>query len=164
MKKISYQELSAVLRYEGGKLISIANRGRCLTGAVVGFPVTDGYLAFNYRRSRLQCHRVIWLLVYGSWPEGILDHKNGNRTDNRIENLRIATHAQNIANAKVLRTNTSGYKGVNKRRSGKWQAVITVNQKKTSLGTFADIEDAAAAYAKAARSAFGDFANVDRRT
>lgn len=105
----------------------------------------------GYRRGsllgKLQCaHRVAWLITYGEWPKGEIDHINGNRSDNRIANLRCVSHAENGRNQKRSSTNTSGVTGVHWYAAlGKWQAHITVNGKLKPLGYFADIHDAIAA-------------------
>ncbi len=90
----------------------------------------------------------------------MLDHINGVRTDNRIENLRECTQSQNIANTKG--TATSGYKGVDK-NGRKWRARITVAGKKMHLGNYANIETAAQVAAAAREHYFGDFANHEHK-
>ena len=97
-----------------------------------------------------QAHRVAWLLHYGVWPSGQVDHKNGDRSDNRIANLRDVTNAENGRNQKRHRDNTSGVTGVCwHRASGKWNARIKVGARNKSLGLFADF-DAAVSARKAA--------------
>jgi hypothetical protein len=91
-------------------------------------------------------------------PRGVeVDHVNGDGLDNRRENLRLATHAQNASNSRLHRDNVTGYKGVRHKRN-RWQARITVNQKEIYLGSFIALEDAARAYDAAAREHFGEFA------
>src|SRR3546814_1707207 len=87
----------------------------------------------------------------GKWPPGEVDHRNGARDDNRWCNLRKATKAQNQANARRRRDNTSGVKGVtwNKARK-KWVAQIQAGGKRMSLGGFPTIDAADNAYQKAA--------------
>lgn len=93
-------------------------------------------------------HRLIWILHYGDIPpECEIDHINGNRADNRIENLRLATRAQNQANAKLRKDNTSGYKGVSfHKKHGKWSANISVNGKVVWLGVYDTPEEAHGRY------------------
>jgi hypothetical protein len=98
---------------------------------------------------------------HGRWPTNHIDPINGIRDDNRIENLREATNAQNGANQGKPSTNTSGYKGVHwDKCNKKWVAQIRVNRKATHLGYFTNIEDAAATYQAAARQYFGEFAHL----
>jgi hypothetical protein len=94
----------------------------------------------------------------------VIDHINGDRLDNRIENLRTATYSQNSANAKRHSRNTSGLKGASKRFkngkwTGRWQASITYQRKQINLGYFDTKEEAHAAYLEAARRLQGEFAN-----
>ena len=87
-----------------------------------------------------------------------VDHINGNGLDNRRCNLRIATHAQNQWNVGRPKTNTSGIKGVRYDKArGKWRASIWVNGKRKHVGCFANIDDAAMAYANAVITAHGEF-------
>lgn len=93
---------------------------------------------------------------------GEIDHINGDKTDYRRENLRIATHAQNNQNKGLRRDSTTGYKGVCfDKRSKRYIAYINANNKRTYLGYFMDKEDAARAYDKAAVSLHGDFARLN---
>jgi hypothetical protein len=100
----------------------------------------DGYYKVTVNYKPYLLHRVIWLMHYGYLPE-CLDHINGIRTDNRIENLRPATKYQNICNSKFRSDNTSGVKGVNWNKvKNRWQARIFVNKKVIGLGYYKDLE------------------------
>ena len=95
-------------------------------------------------------------------PEGMeTDHINGNGLDNRRENLRICSAAENRRNHKMLSTNTSGYNGVSKTSFGNWHTCISVKGKTIHLGTYKEIEKAALAYNMAAKEYFGEFANLN---
>lgn len=90
------------------------------------------------------------------------EHKNGDSLDNRRENLRNATRGQNIANAKLNKRNTSGYKGVSfDKAKKKWKSKIVFNGKSISLGLFHSPQDAALAYKKAAQHYFGIYFNKE---
>lgn len=98
----------------------------------------------------------------GNWPKDMLDHRNTNTANNKFENLREATNAQNQQNRR-FRGNATGFKGVY--RTGprftdakRFQAMIMVAGKSTFLGLFPNPEQAAAAYAAAAAKHFGEFA------
>ena len=99
---------------------------------------------------RIYMHREIM-----GFPDGEIDHRNGNKLDNRRCNLRICTSSQNKANTKRRRDNTSGYKGVVfHKASGKWMAKMA----RKYLGLFTNVKAAAFAYDEAAFDAFGEFA------
>lgn len=105
-----------------------------------------------------QVHRVIWLMVYGYLPEKFIDHVNGNPLDNRLENLRLATDAQNKRNVGPRSHNKSGIKGVSwDKTNSKWLAHATHNSVGITIGRFAEKEDAANAYREWARVAHGEF-------
>jgi hypothetical protein len=103
-------------------------------------------------------HRVIM-----NAPAGLLvDHRNRNPLDNRKENLRLATRAQNGQNRAVDAVSSSQFKGVSWfKRLRSWQAYITVNGRQNHLGLFLLEEDAAIAYNNAARELFGEFARLN---
>ena len=90
-----------------------------------------------------------------------VDHINGDGLDNRRVNLRPVTHGQNIYNQRRRSTNTSGYKGVSHRSSGRWQAYIQAQGRRYHLGTFHDPADAARAYDTAATKLHGQYARLN---
>lgn len=98
---------------------------------------------------RVYCaHRVAWLLFYGVWPTHEIDHIDGDKTNNRIANLRDVPKSVNLRNARMKRNNTTGATGVYwDKRSAKWQAQITVDGRQRSLGYFDEKADAVAARA-----------------
>ena len=102
-------------------------------------------------------HRVIM-----GAPDGlVVDHINGNTLDNRKENLRLCTTAQNGFNQGFQKNNTSGYKGVSYcKDTGKWQARITAEGKKYKLGRFHTPKEAYDAYCIAAKQLHGEFARL----
>lgn len=127
---------------------------------VVGIP--GGYRNVHFQGRLCLEHRVIWFLYYGVWPKSEIDHINGDRGDNRITNLRLATRSENGQNRKMPANNSSGHKGVTWVRSRKmWQAAINTGHKPKFLGRFATREEAAAAYDKAALEHHGEFAKID---
>jgi hypothetical protein len=103
-------------------------------------------------------HRVILNV-----PEGmVVDHINGDGLDNRRANLRVCTVAQNNCNRRAQRNCSSKYKGVT--RTGKrkpWRAVITINKRTRSLGSFESEVEAAKAYDKAAKKCHGEYASLN---
>lgn len=124
--------------------------GHTMQGDPAGW-LDNGYINIEIDGERHKAHRLAWLYVYGGWPDGFLDHINFTRCDNRIENLRTVTPAENIQNREIGRDNKSGIKGVHwDRRVNKWRAQIRHQGKQYHLGLFSALADAAAAYAKSA--------------
>ena len=104
------------------------------------------YLRFEGRRVKVVAHRVAWFIAHGRMPEHEIDHKNGVRSDNWIENLRDVPRAVNTKNAALRADNKSGVSGVfwdTKCRA--WRAQVRVSGKRHGLGRFADLDAAKAA-------------------
>lgn len=113
----------------------------------------------NNKYKKFYIHRLIM-----NTPKGMdTDHINGNKLDNRKENLRIATRSQNSMNQKLqVRQTTSKYKGVRlDKRNGRWVAAIKINGKAKHLGVFETEDLAAQAYNKAALECFGEFSKLN---
>lgn len=111
-----------------------------------------GYIRFQVDGALYRAHRLAWLYVNGSFPKQDLDHRDGNRQNNRITNLRECCDSQNAQNAQsaARADNTHGYRGVSyQSQLGLWQARIMVNGKSKSCGLFATPEAAHAAYVEA---------------
>jgi hypothetical protein len=132
---------------------------RWKAGLVAGTVARSRYVVIQVDGVLYQAHRLAWLYVHGEWPPEIIDHINGDRTDNRLENLRCATNALNKANSRLRRDNSSGFKGVY--AAGRWwRAQIRVNGHILHIGRFASKEAAHAAYMSEARKHFGEFARA----
>ena len=126
-------------------------------GAVAGGLRTDGYLRIKYRGREYACHRVAWLFMTGEWPQ-ILDHRDMNKTNNSWGNLREATPTEN--NANTVAKGDLG-KGVTfHRQAGRYQAQIKCKGKNHYLGLFSSVAEANAAYARAAKVLFGEYARA----
>jgi len=119
----------------------------------------SGYNLIGIRGRIYKANRLAWLYMHGAWPEQFIDHINGVTSDDRLSNLRQATHQQNLCNRKKQANNTSGYKGVH-RHQGRWRARIAVKGRHISLGVYSNPEDAHRAYAQAAERYHGDFARA----
>lgn len=121
---------------------------------------TNGYLATRIWSAHVYAHRAAWAISYGAWPE-IIDHKNGDRQDNRLCNLRSCDLSGNARNA-VGKGGLSPFKGVSiDRRSGSWIANIRADGSTRYLGAFRSQEAAARAYDRAALRFHGDFARLN---
>jgi hypothetical protein len=108
-------------RWAGKEALSHLTANEAFAGAV-------------FARSVL-AHRAAWAVHYGEWPKGEVDHINGVRTDNRIENLRDVDKSGNQRNAKRRKDNTSGYAGVYKMKN-RYVAHIRIDGKLTIIGRF----------------------------
>jgi hypothetical protein len=116
------------------------------------------------KQKPLSLHRVIMerKLERPIQPQEIVDHIDGNGLNNSRSNLRIATNSQNMCNRNAPVSNTTGVKGVYWRKgAGKWEASIKHLGKRTYLGLFTSIQDAAIAYNKKAIELHGEFARLN---
>ena len=148
------------LRYEPetGKLFwrdceEMSKQWRARYAGKEAFTSNDGsYYLGAINGKMLRTHRVAWALYCGKWPQKHIDHINGIRTDNRIQNLRDVARKENSRNQSMRRNNTSGVCGVRwYRPTGKWIASIMVDGHAKHLGYFSTLEGAATARAEASR-------------
>lgn len=146
-----------------GDLVWKINKGRHPSkGKIAGSLNPNGYkyLCLDYKT--ILHHRIVFMLHHGYMPS-FVDHINGIRDDNRIENLRAATRCQNGANQKIAVDNKSGYKGVSWASSKKrWRANVIVNGKSVFSKYYRTLEEAALAYNKAAIEHHGEFARLNK--
>lgn len=128
-------------------------RGKMAAGSLAGTPQNAGYRQVRLDGVRILEHRVIWLMVHGSWPQGDVDHINGIRSDNRPGNLRDVSRLVNLQNQRrPHQIGTSGRLGVTwDKRNKFWKAAIRVNGRSKHLGRFDDLDAASAAYIQAKR-------------
>ena len=167
MKNKEYYERAAeILRYEPetGKLIRrVTTSSRAKEGDEAGTIDDLGYrrvqISLDGKRKLFRLHQIVWFIHHNNIPK-MLDHIDGDRLNNRIENLRLATHQQNNRNRSSNRNSSSKYLGVswNNYRK-KWEARIRINRKSKCLGYFDDEIEAAKVYDAAARHHHGEFAN-----
>lgn len=111
---------------------------------------TGGYIQVSVDRRLYALHRLIWMWVYGEYPQDHIDHINRVRDDNRLSNLRVVTHAENMLNKAVYSSNWTGTPGVTwYSRGSKWVARISAKGRRMHLGYFPSMEAAKEAYLKA---------------
>ena len=146
-----YNKVRELFDYESvsGNLIRkiSTNRLNVCVGQIAGTIDKDGYRIISIDHKKHKAHRLIWLWYYGVWPDHQIDHINGIRNDNRIENLREATangltdNQANHQNTGLQKNNKSGHSGVhwNKRRQ-EWGAGIMFKVKYIHFGWFKDFD------------------------
>lgn len=139
-QKLDFFVVSDLIDYESstGDLIWKKDVARTAKkGSLAGIQRSDGYKRLKICGKSVYAHRLAWMIFYGYACDKEIDHINGDRGDNRIENLRECSKLQNSQNLRIGVRNNSGYIGVSfYRPNGKWQARITVNSKRISLGYF----------------------------
>jgi hypothetical protein len=156
--------LEQVLRYEPhtGKFFWRIDRPRkTKAGDEAGHINNKRYVQIRYNHRDYSAHRIAWYLHTKQDPSGLqIDHINGNPSDNRIANLRLATPGENAKNMRKRKGTTSQYKGASwHARTGKWQSQIKVDGHNMHLGCFDTDYEAHLAYCKAAAVLHGEFAN-----
>ena len=138
-----------------GSLTWAQNRGKARIGKLAGTVDKDGYIRVRFNNRFHSAHRLCWLHFYGNWPSLVIDHINGDPSDNRICNLREATVAQNQWN---LRRKPNGVFWHKKNK--KWTVSIGANGRLHHFGSFDSIESATEAAIKARKELHGEFSTI----
>ena len=155
---ISWQRVRELFVYREDGWLERAVGGRKHAASYRGRFIGSGYLALSVDSRTYYVHRLVWFYHRAVWPSHV-DHIDGCKTNNRIENLRECTAAQNQHNTTAKSCSQSGLKGVFPAGSeGKWLSLIVLDGKQKYLGTFTDKVAAARAYDKVAIAYFGEFA------
>jgi hypothetical protein len=125
---------------DGGLYWKSTTSNAIKVGDRAGYVTSHGYRKIHFLDKQEYEHRLVYLWHHGYIPKEI-DHINGNKLDNRIENLREVTHSQNAMNVKLKKNNTSGVKGVcwDKTRN-KWKVKVSINNKTINCGRYDDFE------------------------
>ena len=159
IKNIAFEQL--IYNPDTGVFTWAVSRRGISAGAIAGTKEKTGYRKIMINRRYCGSHRLAWLFIYGEWPNGIIDHKDGDPSNNIASNLRISNTSLNAANKKKPITNTSGFKGVSLVKStGKWYACIKINGRTKNLGFYDNPEMAHNSYITAARLHFGEHARA----
>lgn len=134
-----------------------SNEGRTQYAVRTNTAVTIKNKNGKYSYERLRMHRVLM----NASTDFFVDHKNGNGLDNRKNNLRLCSRTENARNRGKNSKNSTGYKGVTKRKNGRYQASIGMNGKSIIIGYYNKVEDAAFAYNIVAKLAHKEFARLN---
>jgi len=153
--KLTYERLHEVLRYDPDTgefwwVERLRGRSRCKPA---GHTMPIGYRIITIDLKQYLAHRLVWMYVYGYFPEGDIDHVDRDRGNNRLYNLREVSRACNIRNSKRSKSNTSGICGVYWFGKGKvWRAFVVVDGEKIHLGEYKDFANAVCARLAAEQS------------
>lgn len=146
---ITQEELKRIVKYNDydGLFVWASPRRHITVGDVCGSVGNEGYISITINKKTYRAHRLAWLYVYGYLPENQIDHINGDKSDNRISNLREATNSENRQNTTAKTSSASGLRGVSfKKAVNKWRAYISIDKKQFHLGYFDDKNKAHEAY------------------
>jgi len=156
---ITQSKMLELFNYKDGVLYNKINRKKARVGEVSGTVSDKGYRKIAVLGNIYRSHRLIYLMHHGDLPSAI-DHIDGNKLNNRIENLRKCTQSQNCYNSKMRKDNSAGVKGVYWSRGHKKYAThITAKGKRMYLGYFDDKEVAAQVVRIKRLELHGEFAN-----
>jgi hypothetical protein len=158
----TYEELSQHLKYDHVTgVFTRKSSNKRWANKKAGTVHDTGYIVISVNNRLLYAHRLAFLFMTGKYPSDRVDHIDGDRKNNRWDNLRECNHFQNLANTGLCKANTSGHKGVTWDKSrNKWQAKFKANGKTIHLGRFSDFESAAKAHDKAYANHHGEFARA----
>lgn len=160
---ITPEYLKEIFEYHCDGILTwkIAKKGTRVGRKAGSLNKKNGYVYVMIDKKNYLLHRIVFFMHHGYLPIEV-DHEDCNRANNKISNLRPATHANNVGNALLSKRNKSGYKGVSwAKQNKKWQASLCKNYKPTHLGFFDNKIDAAIAYNIAAKEYFGEFARLN---
>lgn len=156
---MNQEMLHQLFEYRDGELYRKIKKGKANVGDIAGCDDGEGYMKTRVNGKKYRNHRLIFLMHHGYLPD-FVDHIDGNRSNNRIENLREATKNQNGYNRKLSIRNTSGVKGVTwYKQTKKWRVQIRIHGVKTSIGYFDDLELAGLVAEEARNKYHKEFAN-----
>lgn len=160
--ELTVDRLRSLLNYDGetGTFTWRVSRGPNRAGALAGSLRKDDYVDIGIDGRLYLAHRLAWLYVHGRWPAAEIDHRDHDRGNQKIANLRESTRSQNMANARRRRASGSGIKGVSWHRTNRrWVARVYEDGREITRRQFTDIKDAADHYARHATATFGEFAS-----
>ena len=164
MRKVS--ELKDFFHYDPLTGMFRWKKHRCkkFVGQIAGCRSKHGYWLITLHDKKMLAHKAAWAISYGRWPHFDIDHRDLDKGNNRLKNLRPSNKSNNGANRPPQANNTSGFKGVYWHARGKkWMAQIKVRNKLVYGGLFASKQLAAKAYDLLAEKHFGAHARLNYR-
>ena len=121
----------------------------------------DSYVTIGIDYQQYSAHRLAVFYMTGKWPTQVVDHIDGNKSNNAWSNLRVVTPQQNTFNSGVSKNNTSGHKGVCwDKKNQKWLVSIMINRKSKFLGRYTDLQEAIKVRKDAEQNLFGQFRRI----
>lgn len=151
---VTQETLRELFSYEPetGLFKRLVGRKGVSAGAIAGTKTLNGYISIGIGKHKYYAHRLAWLWHHGVMPDFLIDHANGDKSDNRIDNLREADKSKNASNSRFHAKNKSGHKNVCWHKSmKKWHVQIRAAGKKYNLGFYSSLDEAAEV-ARSARS------------
>ena len=148
---LSREQIAKELAYDSdtGDFTWIRPRIGVKVGHKAGCTMSRGYVQIMLGYEKYQAHRLAWFVVYGDWPKGQIDHIDGDKANNRIDNLRDVGGSENSHNC-LRPVGKSGRRGVKwNSRKNRWEAGIKINGKRVFLGMYSDVNAAGDAYVAA---------------
>lgn len=153
---LDYDPVSGIFRWK------IKTSDKVIVGNIAGCVRKNRHTVIKIDKMEYTAHRLVWLYMYGSFPEKELDHINCIRGDNRLCNLREVTRSQNLYNRAKFPNTKSGHKGVYYNKAmKKWRARIGVEGKSIDIGFYSTIEEAISSYQNAAIKYHGEYARIE---
>lgn len=150
--ELTQSRLKEIVSYDPktGLMVRISSKKKSLIGKAATCKTAYGHLQMAVDGWNYPVHRLAWLYMNGEWPEGVIDHIDGNPANNTFNNLRQASYVENAQNIRgAHKDSKSGFLGVCPSWGGKWKAQIMINGKNKHLGRFATAEEAHSVYMKA---------------
>lgn len=158
----SADRLNELFELVGSDLVAKKSRGCVKSGSVCGYKRKDGYIRVKVDGALVMAHRVVWKMYNGDEPT-FIDHINGDRSDNRLENLRAVTSSDNKSNESLRIDSTSGFIGVTwytttiSTKTAKWVAKIAKEGNEKHIGYYIELKDAVLAYNAECLKLHGDY-------